>query len=598
MLKNNRGITLPIVMIILSIMMILGIVGLTLVNSESKFNVIDDDMQKALKYAEAGYNKYLWHLNDDLNFYSTQVHYDMMNTPIEFEDGFFMLDVTRPSDSDRFVTIKSTGWTKKNPDIKKTVMAKIRKKQFVHHVYVSDSDGSSIWWASGDESHGPYHTNKDLNIQQKPVFYDTVGYVGTFTKGTDYNPDFKVKEPSQPQRITSLEFPNTNQDLKGWAEKDNMVFYGRTCIYLDGDSVKIRNQNSNVIKTYSISKDIPNLVIYVDKVPDDDKLIKGNNDKFGIRSGNVFVSGKLQGRLTIGAEDTIYITYSDPTNWYDYDSSDIYNKNKKPNQPPTTFRWKGENYSYPELGGIQYSNTYFSGNKSGTGTELSSYDNDKKIWTRYSFDKNDKNKPGKDMLGLIANKNILILHYGWPKKAHNIDGKDDSWNFSWGNWVDEGKYVNRHLSAGTYYNIRIRHKNKTTDYSILKVGSNKNDNLKPGNYDVWEADEKWQTVNTTYDMAPNNVTIHAALFSVLKGYGFGYEDYDKGPRKGDITLWGNITQRERKPVGTVGSTGYNKKYAHDPRMFYDYPPRILEPTNVGWEIHEWKEIKDHVEEKP
>ncbi len=113
-----------------------------------------------------------------------------------------------------------------------------------------------------------------------------------------------------------------------------------------------------------------------------------------------------------------------------------------------------------------------------------------------------------------------------------------------------------------------------------------------------DSDPKWITKTYTYDVAPKDITIHAALFSVLDGNGFGFEDYGKGGRKGDIILWGNITQRKRKAVGTVGSTGYSKKYAHDPRMFYDYPPRILEPTNVGWEIHEWKEVKNHIEEKP
>ena len=62
-----------------------------------------------------------------------------------------------------------------------------------------------------------------------------------------------------------MEFPTTNQYLKQWAEKDNMVFYGRTCIYLDGDKVKIRNGNAKqeAIQIIPISN-IKNKVIYVD----------------------------------------------------------------------------------------------------------------------------------------------------------------------------------------------------------------------------------------------------------------------------------------------------------------------------------------------
>lgn len=547
-INNNKGLTIPIVLIVLSIIVIFGTVTLSITTSQSRFNVLDDASQKALAYAEAGYNKYLWHLNDDLNFYSTDAHFELVNKPIEYRDGYYMLDVTKPSDDDRFVTIKSTGWTKENPDIKKTILAKIRKKQFVHHVYVSDNDGDNIWWTTGDESHGPLHTNSDIRIQKKPIFYDTVTYVNNLYTGTSYNPDFKVTNPVQPMKTDKLEFPDSNKNLKEWAEKDNMVFYGRTCIYLNGDEIKIRNQNSDEIITKSLKNDISNAVIYVDKVPDSDKSVKGGTGKFGIRSGNVFISGELDGKLTIGAEDSIYITYTDPTEWYDYDPNDIYDKNNKPNQPPTSFRWEDSSReTYPENGGIIYSNTYFSGNKSGIGDEMSSYDSEKGIYTRYSFDKNDKNKPGSDMLGLIANNDILILHYGWPKKAYEQDGSDDHWNFEW-KWV-------------RYWN-----------------------------WEQWKYIYQWEKYSKTYDVAPHDVTINAAIFSINGG--FGYESYNKGPQKGNITIWGNITQRQRKPVGLIETTGYSKKYAHDPRMFYDYPPHILEPTNVGWEIHEWKIINE------
>ncbi|MFA7412198.1 MAG: pilus assembly PilX N-terminal domain-containing protein [Tissierellaceae bacterium] len=600
---QRRGIALPIILVLMALMMVLGTAGFYMVNSQTKFNLIDDSTQTAMKYAEAGYNNYLWHLGDDLNFYSTEEHERMMNKPIEFEDGYYMLEVTKPSDNDRFITIKSTGWTKSNPDIKKSLLAKIRKKQFVHHVYVSNNDGN-IWWTTGDESHGPYHTNGNMNIQQSPKFYDVVTYKGGLDTGTGYGPEFYIdkKDPYKPgknagnlsylYKTEELGFPANNKDLIGWAEKDSMVFVGRTCIFLEGDQVVIRNQNDGVedIKRFSIKNDIPNKVIYVRTNYDNtsDENNQKTYGKFDIRSGNIFISGKLEGKLTIAAEDKIYITHDNPTNWYDYDRYD-YNNNKKPSAPPTTAQ---------SSGGITYGNTIFSGNKNGTGTALSTFDNDLKIWTRYALDKNDNTKPGKDMLGLIANNEILILHYGWPKQ---VDEYGDSWNFKWGNWVNEWKFVgNKRLSNNTTYkNIEITINGIPKFYESIKVTNN--GEVKSGTYYVREMNPNWGwqkgTSNSqTYDVAPKDITIHAALFSVRSG--FGYEDYDKGPRKGDIVLWGNITQLERKAVGTIGSTGYNKKYAHDPRMFYDYPPKILEPTNVGWEIHEWKEISEHVEEKP
>lgn len=89
------------------------------------------------------------------------------------------------------------------------------------------------------------------------------------------------------------------------------------------------------------------------------------------------------------------------------------------------------------------------------------------------------------------------------------------------------------------------------------------------------------------DVAPNNITIHAALFSINEG--FGYESYTKYEKE-NIILRGSLVQHTRKPVGQtdwMGKTGYYKDYAHDPRMLTTAPPNFPEPLNTGWEIKEW-----------
>ncbi|MEA4849359.1 MAG: hypothetical protein VB106_19160, partial [Clostridiaceae bacterium] len=394
-LRNNRGAALPLVIIVLAMGVIFGFTSLSMLDSQTRFNAVEDSGKKAIEYAEAGYNAYLWHLNDNVNFYSTEESDDMQGVPIEFMDGYYQLDVTRPSDTDRFITIESTGWTKSNPGLKRTIAAKIRKKQFVHHVYVSDDDGNSIWWTSGDESHGPYHTNKNLYTREGngvynptlaktvyyPAFFDTVTYSGTHTENirSSYRDDAYLA--GAPAKVDILEFPATNSQLKAWAEKDNMVFYGRTCIYLDGETIKIRNGNATAaeIKTYTISG-IDNKVIYVDKAEG------GGTDKFGLKSGNVFISGEFKGVLTIAAANDIYITYGDPTNWYDYAPGDLTTRNPAPNQPPVSFLWSnGRYYDYPEAGGIKYKSTTFTSSYKPAGADY------------YIREVN-----GKDMLGLVA----------------------------------------------------------------------------------------------------------------------------------------------------------------------------------------------------
>jgi len=279
----------------------------------------------------------------------------------------------------------------------------------------------------------------------------------------------------------------------------------------------------------------------------------------GCEIRNIFISGSLKGILTIASSNDIYITYADPTEWYEYEGQPINIESNPPSQPPISFIWKNNSTkTYPEEGGILYKSTTFN-----------------------SSDKNNITANGKDMLGLIANNDIKILHYGWPKRALRSDLSDNYWNFEWV-WKDDGIYETKRLKINDRYN------NIWIDgvyYSSYTVPSTKN-------YKVGKPDFKWSegnSINNKYDVGPNEITIHSALFAVNGG--FGNDLYDKGSRKGDIIMWGNITQKIRLPVGTIGTSGYNKKYAHDPRMFYDYPPHILEPTNVGWEIHDWKETK-------
>lgn len=97
---------------------------------------------------------------------------------------------------------------------------------------------------------------------------------------------------------------------------------------------------------------------------------------------------------------------------------------------------------------------------------------------------------------------------------------------------------------------------------------------------------------STNDVAPKNITIHAAIFALNNS--FEYEYYNSGAAKDTITLIGSITQNKRGAVGTYNGqrtvTGYNKNYSHDPRMLYDMPPHFLEPVNSGWEIRSWREV--------
>jgi len=98
--------------------------------------------------------------------------------------------------------------------------------------------------------------------------------------------------------------------------------------------------------------------------------------------------------------------------------------------------------------------------------------------------------------------------------------------------------------------------------------------------------------NRSRDVAPRDITIHAALFSL--NHSFTFERYDRPPQKGTITILGSIGQRYRGPVGTFRGnnivSGYSKDYNYDQRMQYDEPPHFIEPLNTGFYISNWEEL--------
>lgn len=67
---------------------------------------------------------------------------------------------------------------------------------------------------------------------------------------------------------------------------------------------------------------------------------------------------------------------------------------------------------------------------------------------------------------------------------------------------------------------------------------------------------------------------------------FYVADYDTKTPKGTLKLIGGIIQKNRGPVGTVGSTGYNKNYIYDTRMALNPPP--FYPTTGTYERLSWQ----------
>ncbi|MGE5404889.1 MAG: hypothetical protein ACM3PP_08110 [Candidatus Saccharibacteria bacterium] len=460
--RQDRGVALPTVLIlILVLMLVCG--GVFFYISENTNTIVRTKTSYgAMNIAEAGYNRYLWHLNADPRYFEkspSELPADAMvpNKTLEIRDGdvkgYVYFTVTPPTTTNPDLQIYMTGWVPEDPNNKKTIHARINKRVFTQCVYLSayeqTPEGTEVWWGNSQTVSGPVHTNGHLNIDGSPVFNGPLTYTTRFSAASAWHPWTGSSAPScptgYPRQVSQFTFPASNSQLVYWAGND-YTFDGTTCICFTATGIKVRNKGVVGVQVY----DYPNKgVIYV----------KGdvNRAKFDPSVADVFVSGEVYKSVTVVSDRDIYITGYDPT------------------EP--TFS------SAAWTGGLTYTGGYSTTNP-------------------------DANKR---MLGLVAGRNIWILHNGWP-------GSGD----------------------------------------------------------------------TTTDVAPDNINIYSALFA-LNGC-FGFEGTGSGARKGTITLRGAIVQCFRGIVLDNNShCGYNKDYAHDPRMSVQTPPHFIDPVNEGWQVVGWQE---------
>jgi hypothetical protein len=366
---------LPSVLALIFLITILGFTAAHMVESQTQMGLRYTGREKALHYAEAGLHKYLWHLNKDSRYYERDVfglhdawpgrvltsagaiiyeapagspgHPDEGNVHI---DGRYYLEIVQPGPGRPMVTIRSTGWPAADPTNRVTVEVETHKRRFSQNIFVTNTETlpgttTRVWWITGDRVEGPLHTNGQLFIDGAPVFEGAVTYSGADPHlDAGSSPTFPA---GYPQRTAVLAFPASNSQLRIQAQLNGYYFTGRTEIRLNDNRLLIRNRGGSLLDRPLP----PNGVIYVDGT--------AGTDKWGLGTGNVFVSGTLNGRLTIAAANDIFITGRDPTN-YSFTAAAV-------------------------TGGLRYANTNF------TGANLSD-----------------------DMLGLVANRWVRILHDDWP----------------------------------------------------------------------------------------------------------------------------------------------------------------------------------------
>lgn len=592
--RNENGNTLILVLVVMVVGALLVMGALRLSDNQTLQVFGFFNREDALRHAELGYNRFLWELNQDSTFYLDSNRFiQTVNTnekqiyqPIDQPDNDnFLVEIEIPValvgsayvPVSNQVIIRSTGWTAREPDKKRTLQVNLVKRSFTQYSMITDSDigidNKEIHWKDDEECYGPLHTNGTLYIEGSPKFYGPV----TYGVGIDSDPTANYSNIflGGHAKTATINWPASNNKLMAEARTGGGGHYyqGRTCIMLHDDGYDVRRwvsydsvsqldnweynghpyqfektTNNELyldqgkyyfptkaacggFPTYTTSFkqlrsnygsiDYPsNGVIYVDGGPSSSYTY--NTSKFDTSLGNVFVSGQMQGQLTIACSNDIFITSYDPTDW----------RNPWKNGDSSPF------FSFSKPGGVYY---------------RSSSTDFRQVFSGGEWDHTEVTGANKDdILGLVADNNIYILHYSWPAQLKfNEKITEKSWGYTY--------------TYGSNYGW-------TNGYQTFSSGSDPD------------------------SASTGGILIHGALFTTRGS--FGFERHDEGSSKGAITLFGSIAQHIRGAVGTFSGnytvSGFEKNYTHDPRMLYTSPPHYIEPANTGWQVGAWKELASAV----
>jgi hypothetical protein len=306
----------------------------------------------------------------------------------------------------------------------------------------TDEESNPAYWGPGDVLHGSLFTNDVIQDKYSstppadfpvgyPIFYGPVSYAAAVTGRSNCtittpqadwqqefqgntNPPDETQQQYYPFKISQLNWPANNSGLIYFAQSpQGYYFQGRTCIDLQGGEfyydcqgkawglnhawgtgtplssgagrhgpyplpangvIYVDNYNSEVDTNLQVTPSNPTGSIYGSNYKNED------TEKFDPGLGNVFVSGTLDGELTIAAGNNIYLTAGDPTG---------------PAPALTAVSQNGYNLSVNDNSDlVTYANTSF--NQSASNNNL------------YGT------VSGDDMLGLMANNYVTIMRWGWP----------------------------------------------------------------------------------------------------------------------------------------------------------------------------------------
>ncbi len=167
--RDRRGNILLFVMVFGTIclsIIIVGVAGYAI--SENRASLKKHNREMAFEIADAGANYYRWHLAHDKSDYydgngtstpGPYIHdyYDKDGNAI----GQYSLTITPPPVGSSVVTIESTGWLNIQPGSRRVIKIRVAFPSVTDYAFLTNSDA---WIGNEEEVHGRFHANGGIRF--------------------------------------------------------------------------------------------------------------------------------------------------------------------------------------------------------------------------------------------------------------------------------------------------------------------------------------------------------------------------------------------------------------------------------------------------
>lgn len=337
--RDDRGSSIATVLAISFIGTLIAVTVIEYALADARYSVRDRDWTSSLYSAEAGLNGYLWAINDDPQYFQSNIYPGEGTwTAVPEGEGEYLLRVIQHPKvvgKEMSITIESTGRVN---GIARRVQVDLSRRSFLEWMYFTDyesytggnclrynqapPDCGAIDFIGADTLDGPIKSNDWIRYCGSPTFMSTVesGRGGLYrsnscsTPGSPNLPAGPAKECGVTPPACPSDMPLSNSKLQNDAIAGGYVYWGPIEITPTSNGrVRIYSKNgangeppSSVTSTDAANRTPtpngsevnfpPNGVIYV-----------MNKTTAPTSSGTVYIRGTVRGQLTVGSADDIYV---------------------------------------------------------------------------------------------------------------------------------------------------------------------------------------------------------------------------------------------------------------------------------------------------